>query len=265
MDQAGFDQAMQVFYSEHAAEADRLVTSSPAGAAEFVRVQEIVRERLPEPCRVLDVGGATGVHANWLAADGHRVTLLDPVAVQVEAARRIGTFEAIVGDARSLPFPDAGFDAVLVFGPLYHLKSRPDRVGALREAVRVVRPGGVVMASAISRLGAVADLLTRPGRERREEGLSELIDEGRAPEPPSGFPGAHFHLAVELESELAEAGLTAVTSQVVEGFAVGLEYLHGADPELSAAMVTIARALAAVEGAKDTSGHLIATGLRPEH
>ncbi len=263
MDQTDFDQLMQAFYSDHWAESDRLVTFSPAGLAEFVRVQEIVRERLPEPCRVLDVGGATGIHASWLAADGHRVTLLDPVAVQVEAARRIGTFDAIVGDARSLPFPADTFDAVLVFGPLYHLRARSDRVGALREALRVLRPGGIVMASAISRLGAVAYQLTSPRGDRRGEGLLELVSEGRPPEPPVGFPGAHFHTAAELESELAEAGLTDVTSQGVEGFAVGLEYLDGADPELSEAMITIARALAGVPGAKDTSGHLIAAGSRP--
>src|SRR3712207_8247911 len=39
------------------------------------------------PLRVLDVGGGEGVHAAWLAADGHDVHLVDPVPAHVEQAR----------------------------------------------------------------------------------------------------------------------------------------------------------------------------------
>ncbi|EMD24141.1 STAS domain-containing protein [Amycolatopsis azurea] len=50
------------------------------GRLEFLRTQEIVRRHLPAgSLRVLDIGGATGVHAAWLAADGHRVALFDIV------------------------------------------------------------------------------------------------------------------------------------------------------------------------------------------
>lgn len=260
MQQRDIDHRVQSYYSEHWVEADRLVTFSPAGAVEFLRVQELVRARLAPGSRVLDVGGATGVHARWLAEDGHDVTLLDPVAVQVEAAARIGTFPAVVGDARTLPFEDATFDVALLFGPLYHLIGRDDRVLALREASRVVRPDGLVMASGIGRLAAVAYRLTSPAGGGSNEGLLELVREGRLGEVPVGFPGVHFHTSAELEAELADAGLVDVASEGIEGFAVGAEYLDGEDAEVSAAMLVLARRLAAVPGAKDTSGHLMAWG-----
>src|SRR5665647_3314419 len=57
------------------------------GRLEFARVQENVRRNLPEgPQRILDVGVATGVHAEWLLADGHQVHLIDPVPSHVARA-----------------------------------------------------------------------------------------------------------------------------------------------------------------------------------
>ena len=58
---------------------------------------------------------------------------------------------AEVGDARDLNLPDSSVDAVVLLGPLYHLRKRTHRVQALREASRVVRPGGPVFAAVISR------------------------------------------------------------------------------------------------------------------
>jgi len=133
------------------------------GRLELVRVQEIVRRHLPRPrdLDVLDVGGATGVHAEWLLADGHRVHLVDLMPRHVERALdRLGDrrrFSAEVGDARELARHDASADVVLLLGPLYHLTDAADRIRAWREARRVVRPGGVVVGMAISRFTSLLD------------------------------------------------------------------------------------------------------------
>ncbi|MFC5264710.1 class I SAM-dependent methyltransferase [Kribbella qitaiheensis] len=73
------------------------------------------------PATILDVGGATGVHARWLAADGYSVTLVDPVVEHVEKAAAVGMFAAVVGDARQLDQADDSVDVTLLLGPLYHL------------------------------------------------------------------------------------------------------------------------------------------------
>ncbi|MFF0869601.1 class I SAM-dependent methyltransferase [Nonomuraea sp. NPDC003560] len=114
------------------------------GRLEFWRTQDVLRRTLPPPpARVLDVGGGTGVHAEWLLADGYEVDLLDPVPLHVERAARVPGLRARVGDARRLPVPDGRADAVLLLGPLHHLADRADRLRALGEARRAVRPGGV--------------------------------------------------------------------------------------------------------------------------
>ena len=78
---------------------------------ELVRTQEILRRHLPPPPRrIVDVGGATGVHAAWLLDDGYDVHLIDIAPSHVERARtELGErgLTAEVGDARRLPLPPA--------------------------------------------------------------------------------------------------------------------------------------------------------------
>src|SRR5439155_980541 len=129
----------------------------------LLRTQEVLRRHLGEPpLEILDVGGASGVHARWLAADGHRVHVLDSVPKHVEQAAAIGAgVTAELGDARSLAAEDATYDVVLLFGPLYHLTEADHRRRALEEARRVVRPGGLVCCAAISRFASLFDGLGR--------------------------------------------------------------------------------------------------------
>src|SRR4051795_9245536 len=114
------DPLIHEFYRDRYVEDDRLIRSGH-GRLEFLRTQELLRRWLPPASDVLDVGGATGIHARWLAEDGHRVTLVDPVVEHVEQAAAVGTFGAEVGDARQLRQADASVDVTLLLGPLYHL------------------------------------------------------------------------------------------------------------------------------------------------
>ncbi len=61
------------------------------------------------------------------------------------------------GDARSLRRRDTSVDVVLLLGPLYHLTERSDRLKALPEAHRILRPGGTLFAAGISRFTSVLD------------------------------------------------------------------------------------------------------------
>ena len=194
---------------------------------ELVRTQEVIRRHLPHrPLHILDVGGAKGVHAAWLAEDGHDVHIIDAVPNHVVAARQLrpssGRIAADVGDARHLAFPEASYDAVLVLGPLYHLTDRSDRVLALTEARRVVRPGGHVFAAAISRFASLFDGLARGflfDPEFRHVVERDLDDgQHRNPEDrPHWFTTAFFHRPEELPIEAQEAGLEVLAVVGMEG------------------------------------------------
>ena len=109
--------------------------SEGLGQLELLRTQEVLGRHLPKsPSSIVDVGGATGVHAEWLASLGYDVHVIDLMPHHVEAVSRLtvspGRVTAEVGDARDLPVADGSFDAVLLFGPLYHLTERVDRLRA---------------------------------------------------------------------------------------------------------------------------------------
>src|SRR5438067_13919100 len=120
-------------YTEEIDEGERLARG--VHRLELVRVQEIVRRHLPTGrLRILDVGGGTGIHAQWLAADGHSVHVVDPVARHVQQAANLGGVTSELGDARQLPANDHSVDVVLLFGPSYHFSEGEYRVPALRQA-----------------------------------------------------------------------------------------------------------------------------------
>ena len=266
MDQDELDLRIRRYYAAHFDEEARLVSRSAAGQVELARVRQLVERRLAPASAVLDVGGATGVHARWLAEQGHRVTLVDPVPEQVAGASRVGSFSAVVGDARRLELPDGTFDAVLLFGPLYHLRSRADRLTALHEAARVLRPGGHVFAAGISRMVAATEVTVLAGFEVPADALATLLRTGeKSPEiegPAGGFPGGHFHTAAELADELATAGFGDVEVVGVEGpGSFGLELL-APDDEVAAAAVVLAEHAQRHPLAADLSGHLLAVARR---
>jgi SAM-dependent methyltransferase len=227
--------------------------SAGLGRLELLRTREILRRHLPPaPARILDVGGATGVHAAWLAEDGYRVHVVDLTPRHIEKVRDdLGPLgvTAAVGDARGLDHADSSFDVVLLLGPLYHLTDRADRLQAWREAMRVVGPGGLVAAAAINRFASLFDGLARGylfDPEFREIVDQDLAD-GQHRNPTDRlhwFTTAYFHHPVELQRELEDAGLALVELVGVEGLAGWLGHLgerwetgEGRDVILSASRV----------------------------
>jgi ubiquinone/menaquinone biosynthesis C-methylase UbiE len=102
---------------------------------------------VPPAARVLEVACGTGIVTECLRHSLPRDATLvatdlnEPMIVYARGARRLGDgVEWRVADAQALPFPDGSFDAVVCqFGLMFV----PDKPQALREARRVLVPGGV--------------------------------------------------------------------------------------------------------------------------
>ncbi len=196
---------------------------SGVGRLELWRTKEIVARFLPEaPARVLDVGGGPGAYAAWLAELGHHPHVIDPVPVHVAHASALAGVTAEEGDARALTAEDASWDVVLLLGPLYHLQNRIDRIEALREARRVVRPGGVVVAAGISRFASLLDGMRVECFDDPtfvaivEEDLRSGCHENPT-DDVAYFTSAYFHRPEDLRAEVAEADLSVQGTFAVEG------------------------------------------------
>ncbi len=113
----------------------------------------VMRRRLEEHgihggARGLDVGCGQGWYASELARAGYVMTGFDQSSDQVAAARqyaasRGASVDFSVLDASRLPFPDEAFHFVYSINVLHHILSADARAEALREIVRVLKPGGL--------------------------------------------------------------------------------------------------------------------------
>jgi ubiquinone/menaquinone biosynthesis C-methylase UbiE len=263
-----FDAAIAAFYHQ-TAEEDRLLEGS--FLLEAIRMRELI-ERLapPPPATVADIGGAAGAYALWLADAGYTVHLIDAAPRLVaEAARRSATAtrplaSCRVGDARRPDLPDASAEIVLLLGPLYHLTAAADRTRALREAARILKPGGRLFAAAISRWASALDGLVRDRlRDPRFAAIVETdIRTGQHRNPtgqPEYFTTAYFHRPEELRSEAAESGLHVDAVFGIEGPGwlfpdVGARL---ADPKRRADLLRVARLVEAEPSLLGISPHLL--------
>ncbi|HJQ52491.1 MAG TPA: class I SAM-dependent methyltransferase [Gemmatimonadaceae bacterium] len=221
-----FDRAVKSYY-DNAPEETRLSTGT--SRLEQARTRELILRHVPAPpAKVLDVGGASGTYAFWLAELGYEVSLVDAVPRLVNVARARNEQAArkliacIVGDARVLANADASIDVVLLLGPLYHLVERDDRLAALRETARVLRPGGLLLAAAISRWASTLDGLSR--ELLRDEEFARIMErdlrDGQHRNPTGKldyFTTAYFHRPDDLRDEVAGSGLDVEALYGIEG------------------------------------------------
>ncbi|HET7013518.1 MAG TPA: class I SAM-dependent methyltransferase [Streptosporangiaceae bacterium] len=214
-------------YYARGEERDRLA-AKPKTIIEFERTREIILRSLPPaPSLVADIGGGPGRYTQWLAGLGYHVEHRDLMPLHVEQVRaalgETGQVRAMLGDALDLDLPDSAVDAVLLLGPIYHLKNRADRIKALREAARIVRPGGPVFVAAISRWAPRLDgELSQKLYEKYPHSTSVLPGLERRgwmpPLHPAAFT-AYCHRPGQLRSEVRAAGLAVADLVSVEGAA----------------------------------------------
>jgi ubiquinone/menaquinone biosynthesis C-methylase UbiE len=243
---------------------------------EFVRSLELLDRLLPAPpAQVLDVGGGPGTYAAPLARRGYHVHLVDPMPLHVEQAREAAgagpaaAFTAALGDARDLPAPAESQDAVLLFGPLYHLTEAGDRRQALSQARRVLRPGGRLLAVAISRFASLLDGVYRGWLDDPQ--FRRIVDQDladgqhRNPDPagrPEFFTTAYLQTAAGLAGEVERAGFTGTAVYGVEGPG-GPLHQEWADPRRRQQILFAARAVEREPSLIGFSNHLIAAAAKP--
>lgn len=200
---------------------------------EFATTWRAMQEYIPAGSSVLDVGGGPGRYSIFLTRAGHRVTLVDlsPANVAFALAKSAelgaeldGCFQ---GDALDLSrFEDASYDVVLLMGPLYHLVRESDRNKAVVEAMRVLRSGGLLLASFITRYAFLnAILRDDPAGIAGVSAIDQLLTDGinlvRNDNP--GFTNAHFIHPGDISSWMAAFGLAELRLAAVEPFVSAAE------------------------------------------
>lgn len=254
---------------ECADEAARL-WGSPGGELTRLRTWDILDRFLGAAGRIADIGGGPGVHAARLASLGYDVVLVEPVPRHVEQAHAAALetrFAVVLSDARQVPLADSSCDASLLLGPRYHLTERTERLLALREAWRVLRPGGRLLAEVITRHVWIIDATSKGLLKTPDiwQTFEQNLCTGLSNDPDRVCDGvfwAYFHSVEEVQPELEEAGLGVDHLVAVEGFA----WTMGNLGDLLQEPKDLLRSLRLTEGEPSmlgASAHVIAVATKP--
>ena len=132
------------------------------GQLEMLTTMHYIHKILPEPGAVLEIGAGTGRYSIALAKEGYQVSAVELAEQNFELLQKnsegMTNLQAIRGDAVDLRFlPDDRYDLTLLLGPMYHLYNKEDQLAALREAIRVTKPGGYILTAFLSVYAILTD------------------------------------------------------------------------------------------------------------
>ncbi len=216
---------IELFYTR-ASEETRL--NKGLGIFEFERVKMLITKYLSNSSmKILDIGGGTGKYSEWLANKGHQVHLVEPVpkhlmTAQNRALKLKKKFSVHAGESRKLEFDNNFADLIILHGPLYHLQDQNDRKLTIREAKRVLKNNGFILAFAInytaSTLAGLINGLIHKGTffEMCAKELTTGIHN-----PPDDFPWllaeAYYHNPEQLKAEFQSQDLVFLDMYAIEG------------------------------------------------
>jgi ubiquinone/menaquinone biosynthesis C-methylase UbiE len=249
----------------------REATRLSGASLERLRTESILKRVLPPvPAIVLDVGGGAGVYAFPLAEAGYDVHLVDPVPLHIQQAdqenrKNVAQLKSVtVGDARALSFTDQFADAVLFLGPLYHLTQVEERLAALREAKRVLKPGGVFVGAFVSQFTSLIDGVR--GGYFNDPVFRKIVNQDlttshhtNPSSHPAYFTEAFFHHPHVAKEEVKQIGFLDCRLLSIEG---PIWMIDGAreqlsDPNIGSELLSILEKIEGDETIVGASGHFM--------
>ena len=136
------------FYNEY--DEDGRLENNRLGRVEYLTTRRYLDPLLNADCKIAEIGAGTGRYSVTLAKEGYDVTAvelvqhnLDILKSKLDGSENIKTY---LGNALDLNMlEDNTYDITLLLGPMYHLYSDEDKITALKEAVRITKPGGHIL------------------------------------------------------------------------------------------------------------------------
>lgn len=213
------------YYDNDPEKEDRRL-SHPYRALEWGVTMHLINRYFPGHGTVADIGGATGRYSLALAEKGFDVTLIDISEKCLALAKeklRGHSCVTLHMDAMDLSaLGDQTFDAVLLLGPLYHLMKRKERISALNEAYRVLKPGGVAIIAYHNAWGTIRFGITNwPDKFEDKDFINSLLGHTSCKDTLEMWTDCYFATPKSAKEEIEESGFQIHTYACCHGLASG--------------------------------------------
>ena len=136
------------YYNEY--DEDGRLLNNRVGRVEYLTTRRYLDPLLTEGCKIAEIGAGTGRYSVTLAKEGYDVTAVELVPhnlnilrSKLDGSENIRTY---LGNALELHMlEDNTYDVALLLGPMYHLYTEEEKITALKETVRITKPGGHIL------------------------------------------------------------------------------------------------------------------------
>ena len=243
----------EAFYA--ALEGSRFSNAFTYGRAKLDAMVDALFASLPKGAAILDVGCGTGEHLKRALSHGLVAVGLEPAEAMRQAAiRNVPEARIEAGVATELPFADGEFDALLMIEVLRYLHQE-DIDQALREARRVLKPGGVVFVTLVNRWALDGFYLHQRLRQLRKRKDCDEVN-----------PFCVFFSPKQAEQALRRAGFVACRTEgrMLAPLRIAYKVNEGLGRRLGRMVDRLDDRIHRSRWPRRFAGHLVAIGRVPE-
>ncbi|CEK30754.1 methyltransferase [[Clostridium] sordellii] len=209
-------------YYEGYDEDNRLIKDN-SHSIEFITTTKYLDKYISKESKILEVGAATGRYSFYYAKKGCEVTALELSENHIEIMKNKQKenklkLDIIQGNALGLSeFKNGYYDFVLLLGPMYHLTTKEDRTKCVEEALRVLKPGGIITVAYINRFAHFVDMVNRDKEEIKSKELQNILKNGVEFENKSNY--FYFSTYNEIENLMEENYVIKINHIATDGIA----------------------------------------------
>ncbi|CEN77600.1 class I SAM-dependent methyltransferase [Paraclostridium sordellii] len=209
-------------YYEGYDEDNRLIKDN-SHSIEFITTTKYLDKYISKESKILEVGAATGRYSFYYAKKGCEVTALELSENHIEIMKNKQKenelkLDIIQGNALDLSkLKNEYYDFVLLLGPMYHLTTKEDRTKCVEEALRVLKPGGIITVAYINRFAHFVDMVNRDKEEIKSKELQNILKNGVEFENQSNY--FYFSTYNEIENLMQENDIIKINHIATDGIA----------------------------------------------
>ena len=178
------------YYNEY--DEEGRLESRRYGQVEYLTTRRYLDPMLTKDCKIAEIGAGTGRYSVTLAKEGYDVTAvelvphnLDILRSKLDGSEKIMTCQGNALDLHMLS--DNAYDITLLLGPMYHLYSDGEKITALKEAVRITKPGGHILVAYCMNEATVIQYVFGCNKLRATMDLHMLTDDWKCISEPKDW------------------------------------------------------------------------------